>query len=355
VVNTLESAVAAITACGLSYFAAAQIVSRASARLVDHPNARSSHATPIPRGGGVGIALSAVFVWAIAGLQQHSVLPLAEAALIGIVAALGFWDDISSLSVARRLLAQATVCAATIGLWGHFTEIEAPHLSLQLGRAPGCALTFIWLMGLTNAYNFMDGIDGIASVQALAAGLTWSFCARQLSTDVVALIAATCVGATAGFLPRNWSPAKVFLGDVGSTALGYQFAVIPLVAFTQTTGEVKARIPLSGLACVWPFVFDSAFTLTRRAVRGAPVWRAHREHLYQRLVDMGYAHWKVSALYALFASGSGLVASIWLLAGQTRTSTVALALLFGTSVALPAAVTGLERARGRRLRLTDSR
>jgi UDP-N-acetylmuramyl pentapeptide phosphotransferase/UDP-N-acetylglucosamine-1-phosphate transferase len=155
----------------------------------------------------------------------------------------------------------------------------------------------VWIVGLCNAYNFMDGIDGIAAAQAIVAGAGWAWLGWRGGDAMTALAGALIAGASLGFLFFNWPPAKVFMGDAGAAFLGFTFAALTVLALTQSLERAAA-----GALFVWPFLFDTTFTLVRRLVRGENVLRAHRSHLYQRLVARGWSHARVTMLYAALAA-----------------------------------------------------
>jgi UDP-N-acetylmuramyl pentapeptide phosphotransferase/UDP-N-acetylglucosamine-1-phosphate transferase len=195
----------------------------------------------------------------------------------------------------------------SFGYW-HTTGIPLFH-QLHLGWV-GLPLTFLWIVGLTNAYNFMDGIDGIAGSQAVVVGLGWSLLGWLGQQPHLCAMGLMLTGASLGFLLHNWPPARIFMGDVGSAFLGYTFAVLPLM--TAHVPHADSRLALIGALLLWPFIFDSAFTFVRRATRGENVLAAHRSHLYQRLVISGRTHLFVTTLYAgLALIGVGLALSWW--------------------------------------------
>jgi UDP-N-acetylmuramyl pentapeptide phosphotransferase/UDP-N-acetylglucosamine-1-phosphate transferase len=173
------------------------------------------------------------------------------------------------------------------------------------------ALALLWVVGLTNAFNFMDGIDGIAACQAITAGLGWGFLALQAGVPFAAALGFLLASSSLGFLCHNWSPARVFMGDVGSLFLGFTLAMLPFLV-----GELSRDRSGTGLACsavslMWPFVFDSTFTFLRRLIKGENVFDAHRSHLYQRLVRAGWSHPAVTFLYAVLGITGVIVTRPW--------------------------------------------
>lgn len=290
----------------------------ARSRVIDTPNERSSHVRATPRGGGLAIAVVTLVGWALYGVSSGSAfLPalLLCAVGAGLIAAVGFLDDLFSLPASVRFGVQTLAALlAMLGL-GYWDSVHVPWLgALSLG-ALGLPLTFLWIAGLTNAYNFMDGLDGMAGGQALVAGMGWAVLGWLGGQPLVAVLGLLLAATNLGFLGHNWSPARIFMGDVGSTFLGYSFAILPLLArlsrSDQGAGDLYA---LAGVLLVWPSLFDTVFTILRRLRKGENILAAHRSHLYQRLVATGLSHRVVSSLYLLFALLSTLMALGWVLA-----------------------------------------
>jgi len=279
-------------------------------QILDIPNERSSHTRPIPRGGGLAIVVvtTGLVLLANAALGLGSwarLLPIAAAWLL--VAAVSLADDLRSLPNRVRFAAHAIAAATVILTVGYWDRIALPLIGdTHLGWV-GVPLTLLWLVGLTNAYNFMDGIDGIAGSQAVVAGLTWAMAGLIIGSVDIALIGLVVAGANAGFLAYNWPPARIFMGDVGSAFIGLVLATLAVAGH-----EHDPRSAFVGLLAVWPFVFDAAFTFLRRTVRRENVFAPHRSHLYQRLVIVGYSHRNVTLLYTVLAALGGLLVIAWL-------------------------------------------
>ena len=277
--------------------------------LFDVPNERSSHSAPTPRGGGLIVVLVALSGYLMIGLALG--LPVSWGYLAGaaLVAAVSWLDDLYSLPFWSRLIFH--VVAAGILMWdvGFWTDLSIPLVAgnVSLGDIAGVLLTSIWVVWLLNAYNFMDGIDGIAALQSVITCAAWALLASILNIPAVFLLSGILASASAGFLIHNWQPAKIFMGDVGSAFLGFTLAAIPLLA-RQEMPEDSSILPLTALLLVWFFVFDTVFTLFRRLIAKQRVWQAHREHIYQKLVIEGKDHAAVALLYG-FASAflSGMV------------------------------------------------
>jgi UDP-N-acetylmuramyl pentapeptide phosphotransferase/UDP-N-acetylglucosamine-1-phosphate transferase len=275
--------------------------------LVDRPNDRSLHSKPTPRGGGIGIVIVVLAGWPIAVVLSGGWpgLDLWWLVLLGLgIAAVSVADDRSPLPATLRLVVHVAFAAGAVSTIGWFLLIHAPGAGIVALGAVGGALTLVWILGLTNVTNFMDGIDGIAGLQCLIAGIAWIVAGIWLGDAVVALGGVVVAGACAGFLFHNWSPAQIFMGDVGSVFLGFMLSMIPVLASLHAVVEAPpaaARIPLFGGLVMWPFIGDGVFTFLRRLVHRDNVLRAHRSHLYQRLVLSGWSHARVSLLYGVWA------------------------------------------------------
>jgi Fuc2NAc and GlcNAc transferase len=291
------------------------VVRRASLRagVVDVPNERSSHTRVTPRGGGIGIILALAMAFVTAGLMIPGVWPdpwphLAIAA--AVIAFISVVDDVRPLPAAIRLLVHLGIGAWAVAKIGFGDSSEFSNVETVIWSS----IATIWVAGLINAYNFMDGIDGMAGTQAVIAGAGWLAMALALGESTVAVVAALIVAASCGFLLHNWHPARIFMGDVGSAFLGFTFAVIPLVV-----GQNFAWAYVAGVLMVWPFVFDVIVTFIRRAAAGENVLRAHRSHLYQRLVATGFGHAPVTLLYGGLASVGVVVATAGSWVGSAET------------------------------------
>lgn len=279
------------------------IVSRGGNRwLVDTPNERSLHHRPVSRAGGAAIlaGLAAGFT-VVAFIETPAFRYGWVLAGALIVASISFADDVRRVSPAVRILFHlaAAACVVPAGLAGE--RIILPGAALDLGATAGAALTVLFVAWVVNLYNFMDGMDGFAGGMTAIGFTTLAIlCAHR---DAAMLVAASLVVASAslGFLLFNFPPAKIFMGDLGSSLLGYLCAVLMLSA------ERSASVPLWISVLVFsPFVVDASVTLARRTVAGEPPWRAHRGHYYQRLVRLGWGHRKtVVREYGLMLACAG--------------------------------------------------
>ena len=287
------------------------IVSRRSMRwLVDHPNERSLHDQPVSRAGGIaisaGLACGLTVVALSAPPDPAHVWVLAGAV---IIAAVSFADDLRNVAPAIRIAFHlcASGCVVIAGL--SVERIALPGITLTLGAVPGAAFTTLFVAWLVNLYNFMDGMDGFAGGMSVI-----GFAALALLCmlgDAIMLAAASAVVAASalGFLPFNFPPARIFMGDLGASLLGY------LCAVTMLSAERSASVPLWIPVLVFsPFIVDASVTLVRRVLAGEPPWRAHRSHFYQRLVRLGWGHRKtvVRQYCLMLACACSAAAATWL-------------------------------------------
>lgn len=266
--------------------------------ILDHPNARSSHAAPTPRGGGIAIvAALALTGGAALGLGYLDVDSGWVLGGVIVLAVLSFVDDVRTLSARARLLGQVAVVMT--GLWLFHDSGSGSWLVLD-GLLPswldGIVAGLAWLWFL-NLFNFMDGIDGISGVETVTIGIglaaIWLLVPLAPGFAPTVVLTGLAAAATAGFLVWNWHPARIFMGDVGSVPLGFLLGWALLDLAATGAWAAAAILPLYYLA-------DATLTLLRRMARGEPVWRAHRSHAYQRATQRGLDHAQVSRRIALF-------------------------------------------------------
>ncbi|MGB7926154.1 MAG: glycosyltransferase family 4 protein [Pyrinomonadaceae bacterium] len=307
-------AILSLTALALSYLCVGGLRRWAERRrFLDVPNERSSHSRPTPRGGGLAIvAITLVGIGLSALMRPITSGTMLLTYILGaiIIAVAGWLDDLRSLPVGVRFIAHGLGALLVIAGTGFSCAVDFPLLGqMHLGWL-GLSLIFIWILGLTNSYNFMDGIDGIAGGQALVAGVGWALFGWWGDLWLVSALGALVAASSLGFLGHNWPPARIFMGDVASGFLGYTFAALPVIA-----GQRDPRFILVGALLVWPFLFDTIFTFLCRLGRGENVFAAHRSHLYQRLVIAGYSHRFVSLLYIMLALIGLPLSLVWLRGG----------------------------------------
>ena len=263
---------------GLTWLLQRWLLSR---QILDRPNERSSHKAPTPRGGGIAVLAVLLPAWA---LIEPALWPQLLGALA--LAIVGWWDDLRGISPWPRLAVQ--IAAVALGLWfmrpladGQFTGglLPQPFDALLAG------LAWLWFV---NLFNFMDGIDGIAGSEAASIGFGLAVLALWLGgfgdLDQLSL---ALVGAVLGFLYWNWHPARIFLGDVGSQALGYLLGFLLLRIAGEGAWAAALILPLY-------FFADAGWTLLKRLMARKNILAAHSEHIYQESVRRGRNHAQVA-------------------------------------------------------------
>lgn len=257
--------------------------------IIDVPNERSSHNTPTPRGGGLAFVL--VFLITIFCLMiTHMLNNNLTIALIGgglLVAICGWIDDKKGISIKSRI-----ICHFIAGFWalywvGGFPSLCFNSTGLYLGGWGSVIALFI-IVWMINLYNFMDGIDGFASSEAIIVSITTAilFLRRSQELTLVCLVLGVSV---AGFLVWNWPPAKIFMGDVGSGFLGFVIAVVMI--FSENTGALSV---FAWIILLSVFIIDATLTLLKRIIRKEKWYEAHRSHVYQLATQVGYTHRQVT-------------------------------------------------------------
>jgi len=301
---------------------------------LDHPVERSSHTAPTPKGGGVGIVAASLAGTALAGGWQPD-MALVLAGALGL-AAFSFLDDLRSRGFAVKLAVQAAAAACTLAAGWRAADLWLPGLAPLHPGATGGVLAIGWLLFVTNAVNFIDGLNGLAAGSAAIAAI-----ALALAGGPVVPGLALAAG-VAGFLPFNYPRARIFMGDVGS-----QFCGLLVGAIAVRAAAMPAQVLVVPLALA-PILLDVAFTLLRRWRAGERITQPHRGHLYQVASRAGVPAAMVAAIYWVLAAWGGLCGA---LAGRAALATSAvglapLALLAAVlAVSLPMLSWGLYVAR----------
>lgn len=321
----METLALGLCAFVLSYVGVGSLRCWAEQRqVIDVPNERSSHTRPTPRGGGLAsllVTLSGVFAYAV--LHPDHAWPALSLYFTGavLIAIVSWLDDLRSLSARVRLVVHSAGAGLAILGFGYWRTVSAPLLGTFDLHELGLLLTFLWIVGLTNAYNFIDGIDGLSGGAAVLLGLSWAaigwFGGQSLALTLGLLLAMSSLG----FLGHNWPPARIFMGDVGSAFLGYTFAILAVMA-----SRSNPSLSIVGALLMWPYIFDTAFTFLRRLFNHENVFAAHRSHLYQRLVVSGYSHQRVTLLYLGLTLAGMALSWLWLAHMAWSDAIIALAL-----------------------------
>ncbi|NKB19737.1 MAG: undecaprenyl/decaprenyl-phosphate alpha-N-acetylglucosaminyl 1-phosphate transferase [Alphaproteobacteria bacterium] len=277
------------------------------------PNHRSSHDTPTPSSGGVSIVLITLagylffyFVWD----QKTGLGPFLSGLVMAslMVAIVGFLDDLNRLpSFKIKLLSQIMSVAVLFACDLIIDRVTLPWAgTIELGLW-GYIVTLVWVVGLTNAFNFMDGLDGMAGGTAIVAASIFALIAFNQGSIFVFVLSYIISASVLGFLFYNVPKARIFMGDVGSQFLGFMFAALAVLAMKFDAGQISFWVmPL----LFFHFIFDTSYTFVRRLRAGEVVTDAHRSHLYQLVNRLGWSHPRVSLLYAGMCIVQG-IAAIW--------------------------------------------
>ena len=302
---------AILSTIGVALFRA---LAQGNVRLMDRPNERSLHSQATVRGGGVVIATIVILAVYLQLSTDGSRVINDALVLLSLltIAGVGFLDDLFSVSARVRLVVHITsalVFCLALPIFS-FEELFAGgwHGS---GRLATLVLSALWVSWSTNAFNFMDGADGIAGLQGVVGGLGAVGVGVMLDDPLIIWFGGALAATLSGFLLHNWSPAKIFLGDVGSSFVGFLVGAIPIVALGSGKVGSITEIPFIALGLAWPFYFDATTTLIRRIARSEKIWKPHREHAYQRMILVGSSHASVAFGYGVLS----LIPVIFLLIG----------------------------------------
>ena len=279
---------------------------------VDQPKARGMHDKPMPRMGGIAIFLGFIFTVLV-------VTPSVEAfewkqisgLLVGgmIIFLLGFFDDIYNLNAKLKFLIQ--VIAALVVIYSdiriEFVTWPFAEGNILILEKISIPITLFWIVGVTNAVNLIDGLDGLAagvsSIAAICLMILSMFSQNPIG-PVAAILMAALAGSCLGFLPYNFNPAKIFMGDTGSTFLGFVLAVSSIQGLIK--GYTAVTILIAVLVLALP-IFDTTFAILRRIISRRPIMEADRGHIHHRLVDKGYSQKQaVITLYGI-SGGFGII------------------------------------------------
>ncbi|MBD3179058.1 MAG: hypothetical protein GF417_05385 [Candidatus Latescibacteria bacterium] len=280
-------------------------------KLYDIPDHRSSHYVPKPRLGGIGIVITFYLTSIILIFAGKDIFPSLRAA-VGVysagflVAATGFVDDIKGLDARLKLLIQFAAATMVILAGVILRQFRLPFIgSINLGVLSVPA-TYLWILCIMNFYNFVDGIDGLAAGVGVIGSLFLAFMARSSALPGLALLYAILAGGGFGFLRYNFPPAKIFMGDTGSTFLGFIFAALAVISNGR-------GVPAFVTVLVFGSVFaDALLTLSRRILNREKILSPHRTHYYQRLTSIGFSHKQVTLLEYIITASLGVSAFFFL-------------------------------------------
>lgn len=310
----------ALLACGLVAAAVTAALSLAVAEMarrigwMDAPGERKTHLSAVPYGGGIAL-VAGIGAGTISAAMMNPALLHPSARILpfaaGLVATLfvGSWDDAKGLSPWAKLAFQIGLGLA---MWfGGYQVRKVTGLAgdtIQI-NALGALLTVVWYVAIMNAMNLIDGLDGLAAGVAAIAGATILIISFSWSEPATALLSAIFVGSCLGFLPRNFHPAKIFLGDGGALCLGFCLATLALDTSTKSSALLALMIPI--VALLIP-VADATYAFARRLKSGRHPFLGDQEHLHHRLIRLGLTHRRVVLIFYYFSAVNGVLA--WLLA-----------------------------------------
>ncbi len=265
---------------------------------IDYPKDRGVHKKPMPRMGGVAIVLG-FMVTVLTLYRFDATMDMKQFAGFivgaGIIVALGVMDDIKNLSAKLKFSIQIVAALIVIFSGTRINVVLWPVTAyLQTFSIP---ITLIWIVGVTNAVNLIDGLDGLAAGVSSIAALCLMVLCLMTGTSTAVMLTAALAGACLGFLPRNFNPAEIFMGDSGSTFLGFVLAVSSILGVFK--GYALLALIVSMLCLGLP-VFDTIFAMLRRIAKHKPIMEADRGHLHHRLIDRGFTQKQaVLILYAV--------------------------------------------------------
>jgi len=277
---------ALLAAFSIAYFSMPHVMKLAH-RLgaIDKPDKRKVHNNVMPRLGGLAIFSAFIIVMPLAVQVSQELLGIIIGALV--VFMVGMLDDIYQLSPWVKLVGQGIAAAIAISSGVVVDFVTNPFDGpLELGYF-GIPLTFLWIVGISNAINLIDGLDGLAAGVASIAAATMGFVAYTQGQEPVFMLAFILVAAILGFLPYNFHPARTFMGDGGSNFLGYILACLAVLGLTKSTAVISLFVPIVILGIP---IFDTFFAIIRRINNNAPIFRPDKSHLHHRLMAIGHSH-----------------------------------------------------------------
>ena len=281
--------------------------------LPDHPNDRSSHRRVTPRSGGLAIIggwlLAMMIIASFVGAADVAADILKISALGGLVLLIGFADDRFAMTPLFKFAGQIAAAAIFVWLFGGLHSAPLPFAGETVLGFWGALLAIFWITGFMNAFNFMDGANGIAGSAAVIVLCALSVATASFGAPLVAIVSVVLAFAVGGFLRVNFPGGRIFMGDNGSQTVSFLIAALAVMAAIETGGAVSALfIPTA----IMPFLFDVTFTLAHRLRRGENIVSAHREHLYQLLMRHGASHVRVTSIYITLTAFSTAVAIMML-------------------------------------------
>jgi len=295
---------------------------------IDVPrDARRVHDHPVPRMGGLAIFIG--FVLSLLCFVDVSTQVLGI--LLGglIIAVMGAVDDIVSLNAWVKLAGQIVAAIVAIRCGLVFNAISNPnafseHTTIYLASYLTIPLTLLWIVGCTNAVNLIDGLDGLAVGVSAIACMTMLAVSLLIGGGPIAILLAVLAGACVGFMPFNLNPASIFMGDTGSTFLGFMLATLSIQGMFKVYAIISFAVPFLILGLP---IFDTAFAFTRRILSGRSPFSPDRGHVHHRLIDMGFNQKQTVAILYIISTVLGLLAVVLTTSGEYRAIVMVLVVL----------------------------
>ena len=314
-------------------------------RLVDEPgDGRRVHQKAVPRLGGIAIFLSVLIAFSVLGLVHNlltqALRPDLKEILVFLVCGflvllLGTYDDLRGANATVKFAGLAAVTVLFYSLGGRIEHLSIPFVgSINLHPVVGFVLTIVWVVGIANAFNLIDGVDGLATGSALFSSLVLLTVSLLQGKAMVAVCALVLTGALAGFLRYNFNPASIFLGDSGSLFVGFSLAALSILGSQKASTAVAVAIPI--LAFALPVV-DTGVAIARRFVSGRPIFQGDREHIHHMLLQRGWSQRRVALVLYGVSAAFGLLAMLFVNNGSSLTAVV----LFVVGVAVVIALGNL--------------
>lgn len=270
---------------------------------LDAPDDRKVHTRPIPRMGG--LAIYAAFVLAV--LASMYISREIMGLLVGgtVILIVGIIDDLKPLPARVKLLGQIVAAAVLVMFDIRIEWLTNPFGEMLYVEYFSIPLTILWVVGLTNTVNLIDGLDGLAAGVSTIASVTILLVALQQNFWTVAVLTAALAGSALGFLQHNFNPAKIFMGDTGSMFLGYMLAAISILGAVKSAATIALIVPIVALGLP---ILDTAFAIIRRYMSGRPIFKPDKGHLHHRLLEMGLTQKQAVLLMYVISGCLGLSA-----------------------------------------------
>jgi UDP-GlcNAc:undecaprenyl-phosphate GlcNAc-1-phosphate transferase len=296
--------------------------------FLDLPEPRKVHAAPVPRVGGIAIVagvLTSLLLWGDSSRPMQALW-----AGIGVLVCFGAWDDRRALAAAPKFAGQALAVAVAMAWGGIYVASVTGADRMPLPEYLSVPLTFLFLLGGTNAFNLADGLDGLAGGMAMLCLCGTSLLAFTVGNGMVGSAAAVVVGALIGFLRFNTHPARVFMGDSGSQVLGYTAAALAILLTQDPHIPLSTALPLLLLGMP---IIDTLMVMAERILAGQSPFRADRRHIHHRLLALGFEHWE--AVSILYLMQGALFIAAWYLRYASDLDVLAVFVLFAVLVLAP--------------------